>query len=106
MGIFKLTGIPAAPRGIPKINVTFQLDVNGLLSVSAREEQSGQEQSIKIEGASVKRFIGCKYDEIQDEVTRISYKVRKDENGNIKIKAPILNKEFSPEEISASVLKN
>ena len=39
-------------RGIPKINVTFQLDVNGLLSVSAREEQSGQEQSIKIEGAS------------------------------------------------------
>nr|YP_009545430.1 heat shock protein 70 [Mallomonas splendens]AYO28584.1 heat shock protein 70 [Mallomonas splendens] len=53
LGIFKLKGIPPAPRGIPKINVTFQLDVNGLLSVSAREEQSGQEQSIKIEGASV-----------------------------------------------------
>jgi len=53
LGIFKLKGIPSAPRGIPKINVTFQLDVNGLLSVSAREEQSGQEQSIKIEGASV-----------------------------------------------------
>jgi molecular chaperone DnaK len=53
LGIFKLKGIPAAPRGIPRINVTFQLDVNGLLSVSAREEQSGQEQSIKIEGASI-----------------------------------------------------
>ena len=53
LGIFKLNGIPAAPRGIPKINVTFQLDVNGLLSVSAREEKSGQEQAIKIEGASV-----------------------------------------------------
>ena len=53
LGIFKLTGIPPAPRGIPKIKVTFQLDVNGLLSVSAREEESGQEQSIKIEGASV-----------------------------------------------------
>jgi molecular chaperone DnaK len=53
LGIFKLKGIPAAPRGIPKINVTFQLDVNGLLSVSAREEKSGQEQAIKIEGASV-----------------------------------------------------
>jgi molecular chaperone DnaK (HSP70) len=53
LGIFKLAGIPSAPRGVPKINVTFQLDVNGLLSVSAREEQSGQEQSIKIEGASV-----------------------------------------------------
>lgn len=53
LGIFKLKGIPPAPRGVPKINVTFQLDVNGLLAVSAREEQSGQEQSIKIEGASV-----------------------------------------------------
>jgi len=53
LGIFKLTGIPSAPRGIPKINVTFQLDVNGMLAVSAREEKSGQEQSIKIEGASV-----------------------------------------------------
>ena len=53
LGIFKLKGIPSAPRGVPKINVTFQLDVNGLLAVSAREEQSGIEQSIKIEGASV-----------------------------------------------------
>jgi molecular chaperone DnaK len=53
LGIFKLKGIPSAPRGVPKISVTFQLDVNGLLSVSAREEKSGQEQSIKIEGASV-----------------------------------------------------
>ena len=53
LGIFKLDGIPSAPKGVPKINVTFQLDVNGLLSVSAREEKSGKEQSIKIEGASV-----------------------------------------------------
>jgi molecular chaperone DnaK len=52
LGIFKLKGIPSAPRGIPRINVTFQLDVNGLLAVSAREEQTGQEQSINIEGAS------------------------------------------------------
>jgi molecular chaperone DnaK len=53
LGYFTLAGIPSAPRGIPKISVTFQLDVDGLLSVSAREEQSGVEQSIKIEGASV-----------------------------------------------------
>jgi len=53
LGIFRLKGIPPAPRGVPKINVTFQLDVNGLLSVSAREEQTGKEQSIRIEGASV-----------------------------------------------------
>lgn len=52
LGIFKLTEIPKAPKGIPQINVTFQLDVDGLLSVTAREEQSGREQSIKIEGAS------------------------------------------------------
>jgi molecular chaperone DnaK len=52
LGIFKLKGIPSAPAGVPRINVTFQLDVNGILSVSAREEKSGQEQSIKIEGAS------------------------------------------------------
>jgi len=53
LGVFTLSGIPSAPRGVPKINVTFQLDVNGLLAVSAREEKSGQEQSITIEGASV-----------------------------------------------------
>jgi chaperone protein DnaK len=52
LGIFKLKNIPKARRGVPKISVTFQLDVNGLLSVSAREQKSGQEQSIKIEGAS------------------------------------------------------
>lgn len=53
LGIFRLEGIPPAPKGIPQINVTFQLDVDGLLSVSAREETSGVEQAIKIEGASV-----------------------------------------------------
>ena len=52
LGVFKLKGIPSAPRGIPRINVTFQLDVNGLLAVSAREEKTGVEQSIRIEGAS------------------------------------------------------
>ena len=52
LGIFKLDGIPAAPKGIPRINVTFQLDVDGILSVSAREEESGKEQSIRIEGSS------------------------------------------------------
>ena len=53
LGIFKLTNIPAIARGVPKIKVTFQLDVNGILSVSAKEEISGQEQSITIEGSSI-----------------------------------------------------
>jgi molecular chaperone DnaK len=52
LGIFTLKGIPPSPRGVPRINVTFQLDVDGLLSVSAREDKTGIEQSIKIEGAS------------------------------------------------------
>ncbi len=52
LGIFKLNDIRPAPRGVPKIKVTFQLDANGLLAVSAKDEDSGQEQSIKIEGAS------------------------------------------------------
>ena len=55
--------------------------------------------------SSVKRFIGCKFDEIQDEIGRISYTVKKDANGNVKIYSPLLEKEFSPEEISASILK-
>ena len=54
---------------------------------------------------SVKRFIGCKYDEISSEISRIPYKVKKDDNSNIKIYSPVLKKDFSPEEISASVLK-
>ena len=53
LGIFTLANIPAAPRGVPVIKVTFQLDVDGLLSVYAIEETSGIQQSIKIEGASV-----------------------------------------------------
>jgi molecular chaperone DnaK len=54
---------------------------------------------------SVKRFIGCKYDEIQGEISRISYSVKKDNAGNIKISAPNVKKDFSPEEISAAILK-
>ncbi len=52
LGHFFLTKIPLAPRGIPQIEVTFEIDVNGLLSVSAKETKSGQEQSISIKGSS------------------------------------------------------
>lgn len=54
---------------------------------------------------SVKRFIGCKADEISEESKELPYKVIKDNNGNIKIKCSSLNKNFSPEEISAQVIR-
>jgi molecular chaperone DnaK len=54
---------------------------------------------------SVKRFIGSKEGEIAEESKKLPYKVTKDQNDNIKIKCPALNKDFSPEEISAQVLR-
>lgn len=48
LGRFELTGIPPAPRGVPKIEVTFEIDMNGILSVSARDESTGHAQSIRI----------------------------------------------------------
>lgn len=52
LGIFRLAGIPPAPRGVPQIEVTFELNADGLLAVFAKEKSSGVQQSIKIEGAS------------------------------------------------------
>lgn len=52
LGTFKLEGIPPAPRGVPQIKVTFDIDANGILNVTARDEGSGKEQSISITGSS------------------------------------------------------
>jgi len=52
LGIFKLEGIPEQPKGIPQIEVKFLLNAEGLLSVIARDESSGKQQSIQITGAS------------------------------------------------------
>ena len=52
LGTFRLDGIPPAPRGVPQIEVTFDLDANGLLSVTAKDRATGKEQSITISGAS------------------------------------------------------
>merc|ERR1712173_531734 len=48
LGKFDLTGIPAAPRGVPQIEVTFEIDVNGILRVSAEEKGSNNKESITI----------------------------------------------------------
>ncbi|MDR1614455.1 MAG: molecular chaperone DnaK, partial [Campylobacteraceae bacterium] len=52
LGQFNLEGIPAAPRGIPQIEVTFDIDANGILTVSAKDKASGKAQEIKITGSS------------------------------------------------------
>ena len=52
LGRFILDGIPPAPRGVPKIEVTFDIDANGILDVKARDTATGKEQSIKITGSS------------------------------------------------------
>ncbi len=52
LGRFNLDGIPPAPRGVPQIEVTFDIDANGILSVKAKDKTSGKEQSIRIEARS------------------------------------------------------
>jgi molecular chaperone DnaK len=63
LGKFQLMSIPPAPRGVPQIEVTFDIDANGILQVSAKERGSGNEQQIRIEGGS-----GLNEDEIQQMV--------------------------------------
>lgn len=52
LGRFILDGIPPAPRGVPQVEVTFDIDANGILNVKAKEKSTGKEQSIKIQGSS------------------------------------------------------
>ncbi|MED5476245.1 MAG: molecular chaperone DnaK [Candidatus Neomarinimicrobiota bacterium] len=60
LGRFHLDGIPPAPRGVPQIEVTFDVDANGILNVSAKDKATGKEQSIRIEASS-----GLSDDEIE-----------------------------------------
>ncbi|HET6305244.1 MAG TPA: molecular chaperone DnaK [Myxococcota bacterium] len=60
LGRFLLDGIPAAPRGVPQIEVTFDIDANGILGASAKDKATAKEQSIRIEGSG-----GLKKDEIE-----------------------------------------
>ncbi|WP_301070776.1 Hsp70 family protein, partial [uncultured Helicobacter sp.] len=52
LGRFDLSGIPTAPRGVPQIEVTFDIDANGILTVSAKDKATGKSQEIKISGSS------------------------------------------------------
>lgn len=48
LGTFRLDGIPAAARGVPQIEVTFDIDANGILNVSAKDQGTGKEQKITV----------------------------------------------------------
>ena len=63
LGRFQLTGIPAAPRGVPQIEVTFKIDANGIVHVSAKDKGTGNEQSI-----TIKSTTNLSDDEIDDMV--------------------------------------
>jgi len=52
LGRFQLTDIPPAPRGVPQIEVTFDIDANGIMNISAKDKGTGKQQSIKIEASS------------------------------------------------------
>ena len=63
LGKFQLTDIPPAPRGLPQVQVTFDIDANGILHVTAKDKGTGREQAITITGGS-----GLKEDEIQEMI--------------------------------------
>src|SRR6184192_3945867 len=63
LGKFQLVGIPPAPRGMPQIEVSFDIDANGIIHVTAKDLGTGNEQQIKIEGGS-----GLKEDEVQQMI--------------------------------------
>jgi molecular chaperone DnaK len=63
LGKFQLVGIPPAPRGLPQVEVSFDIDANGIINVSARDLGTGNQQQIRIEGGS-----GLKEDEVQQMI--------------------------------------
>jgi len=85
LGRFHLDGIPPAPRGVPQIEVTFDLDANGVLNVSAKDKGTGKEQSIRIEASS-----GLSEEEI--DKMKSSAEEHAEEDKKIREKIETLNK--------------
>ena len=82
IGKFQLTGIPPAPRGMPQVEVTFDIDANGILNVSAKDRATGKEQKIRIEASS-----GLSDAEIDRMVRDAEKHAREDEEQKEKIEA-------------------
>jgi molecular chaperone DnaK len=82
LGRFILDGIPPAPRGIPQIEVAFDIDANGILTVSAKDKATGKEQSIKITGST-----GLTKDEIEKMKKEAEEHAKEDETERERIEA-------------------
>lgn len=82
LGRFILDGIPPAPRGVPQIEVTFDIDASGILSVKAKDKASGKEQSIKITGST-----GLSKDEVEKMTKEAELHAKEDEEKKAKIEA-------------------
>ena len=80
IGRFHLDGIPPSPRGIPQIEVTFDIDANGILNVSARDKGTGKEQSIRIEASS-----GL----TDDEIEKMKREAKENEDSDKEVKERI-----------------
>jgi molecular chaperone DnaK len=82
LGRFILDGIPPAPRGVPQVEVTFDIDASGILSVKAKDKASGKEQSIKITGST-----GLSKDEVEKMTKEAEAHAKEDEEKKDKIEA-------------------
>ncbi|PIR42185.1 molecular chaperone DnaK [candidate division WWE3 bacterium CG_4_9_14_0_2_um_filter_35_11] len=82
LGTFVLDGIPAAPRGVPQIEVKFDIDANGILNVSAKDKTSGREQKITIQGST-----GLSDDEIDKMVKDAEIHKAEDEKKKVLVEA-------------------
>ena len=82
IGRFQLTGIPPAPRGVPQIEVTFDIDANGILHVAAKDKATGKEQKIRIEASS-----GLTEDEIDQMVAEAESHAEEDKQRKEKVEA-------------------
>ncbi|HVA96515.1 MAG TPA: molecular chaperone DnaK [Candidatus Acidoferrales bacterium] len=82
LGRFILDGIPPAPRGVPQVEVTFDIDANGILNVKAKDKASGKEQSIKITGST-----GLSKEEVEKMTKEAEAHAKEDEEKKEKIEA-------------------
>merc|ERR1712080_617344 len=82
LGQFQLVGIPPAPRGVPQVEVTFDIDANGIVNVSARDKGTGKEQSIVIQSS-----VGLSKDEIENMVRQAEQHAQQDSAKKERIEA-------------------